>query len=105
MLLIFAFSIVTHTVHLSKYRCQQTYDIFMYYGDNYFITKCSCDMKCMTCFGSKPFKLFMFIYNLQQFISSLPSEHVLYPLHREEEEIHWPLVHRNWLEVHPKEIE
>ena len=27
-------------------------------------------------------------YNLQQFISSLPSEHVLYPLHREEEEIH-----------------
>ena len=41
------------------------------------------------------------IFNLQQFISSLPSEHVLYPLHREEEEIHWPLVHWNWLEVQP----
>ena len=35
----FAFSIVIHTVHLSKYRSQQLCAIFVYYGDNYFITK------------------------------------------------------------------
>ena len=40
--------------------------------------------------------------NLLQFLSSLPSEHDLNPVHREEEETHWPLVHRNWVELQPR---
>ena len=39
---------------------------------------------------------------LPQFLSSLPSEHVLVPVHRAVEEMHWPLVHRNWVNVQPK---
>ena len=40
--------------------------------------------------------------NVLQFISSLPSEHPPdWPLHRKEEETHWPLAHRNWVEVQP----
>ena len=42
---------------------------------------------------------FMWIGNLRQFLSSLPSEHVLVPVHREEAEMHWPLVHWNWVEL------
>ena len=45
---------------------------------------------------------FMWIGNLRQFLSSLPSEHVLVPVHREEAEMHWPLVHWNWVELQPK---
>ena len=41
--------------------------------------------------------------NLLQFLSSLPSEQVPYPVHREmEEETHCPLAHRNWVELQPK---
>ena len=43
--------------------------------------------------------------NLQQFLSSLLSEHPpLLPLHRKEGEIHWPLLHRNWVELQPRYI-
>jgi len=44
--------------------------------------------------------------NVLQLISSLPSEHPpLNPLHRKEEETHWPLAHRNWVELQPACIE
>ena len=38
--------------------------------------------------------------NLPQFLSSLPSEHPLIPLHRIME-AHWPLLHRNSVELQP----
>ena len=43
--------------------------------------------------------------NILQLISSLPSEHPpLNPLHRKEEETHWPLAHWNWVELQPVDI-
>ena len=57
--------------------------------------------RCLQLLGYKNWKTLETMRNLLQLHSSVPSEHVRFPSHREEEEMHWPLAHRNWVELQP----